>query len=379
MNYLPTDLLEKVINNILFITDIRKLTQTCVLFNKLCKPYINKLEVKYMKNNKSYTFSKYLNNYCIEKFTIEITLDGYYELLDKKFYRKKNKIICSMLAFCGQEKLLCGAISKKCNYDEYTLMCSIFANTDVIFTYLVKKIYGKLSKNYPHTDIVRNIGLSGNIHILKWIYKNKLEHLLENQILYDNAAYNDKLDIIIWSYNNIGNLNSIYDSKFVNTAAYKGYLNIIIWAHNVGYIKDNSFYYKAIKYGHVNIIEWAFQNNYANINLPKIIKSDNLNVLEWFIQHNKIIVDDKIHILIDNKVRVKKYNNISSNKQKIICCSNDGEIIIHDINCINNCKILFYIMSHDNKSTKIIKWINNNIAKCHDHNWSVQYLNCINL
>ncbi len=378
MNLLPIDLLEKVINNVLLITDVKKLTQTCVLFNKLCKPYINKLEVKYKNNNNIYIFSKHLDKYCIEKFTIEIILDGYYKLLDKKFYRKKNKIICSMLAFCGQQELLRHAISKKCIYNDYTLLCSMYTNTDTIFIYLVKKkLFGKLSSNCDL--IVTNIGMSGNIGILKWMYKNKFGHLCNNKKLYESAAYADKLDIILWAYDNIDDLENIYDSKFVNIATKQGHLNIIIWAHSKSYIKDNSFYYKALKYGHLYIIDWAFKNNYGGTDFEKMMKVANTKSLTWLMQHNKIIIDNKFHILIDNQIRKTKYNDVSCNKQKIICCNNDGEIIIHDLNCNNGyCKILLFIMSRNKLNIEAKKWMVSVISKCNEHNWCVQYLNVIN-
>ncbi len=395
---LPNDIHNKILNDIKQITDLRNLSLTCKLYNDQCVMKIIHLENKYLHKYSKFGFKGYLTNHCIEKFTIEIIMDGYYHLLTDKYYNIKNTIICSMLALKNKMELLNYAIGKQCLYDDYTLGCAACGGDINTFKVMIDLMP---IKTYNST-VVNNVAFGGNIEILKWLCNNNYNDRFKSFQFYELLGRYGQIELLEWCNNNLGTyhiINSsfcneaakhnklniirwahekeyIRESQFHVVAATNGQLNIIKWAHKHKYIKNNSFCSNAIRHGHINILQFALDNGYLQnglLNMNISLKNcRHLNIIKWLINNKQIIVN-KFHVTIGTKIDMNQYNSPEHN-EKIICIDTSGELNICDLKCENNCKLLIHIL-HFNKHTNIENWINEKINNCKTHNCCSKYLN----
>jgi len=89
MNTLLPELFCKLCDDIFRITDIRNLSRVCKKYNECCK------EQYYIQKYRSLLFSKYLEIYSVEKYTVELILGECYNLLLVRYFNKNNDMICT--------------------------------------------------------------------------------------------------------------------------------------------------------------------------------------------------------------------------------------------------------------------------------------------
>jgi hypothetical protein len=319
MNILLPELFNIICDNILCITDIRNLSRVCINYDKVCKKRVNELENFYKKKYDGLLFTVYLIKPCVEKYTVEIILDNYYNLLSEIYYNKNNKVICNMLAFVGNLELLKIAYSKLCPITSTIFNCAAYNGHVDVLEWITAN-----TKLIPDEGSVSlNSGAGGHINVLEWM--QKLNHDIHITPVVFNAARNGHLHIFQWLKSN----NIIINVDFAEDAAQRGHLHILKWAHENKYITDNNFCIIAADYGHVNILKWAFDNKLDidiydyecivenghtnvlqwlfdnNFNIDKniyrmAIKSGKINVLQWIHEHEFTLTNNDLSVLNDD-------------------------------------------------------------------------------
>ena len=105
---IPNELIITIFNFIEKITDKRQFLKTCKLYNNLTKGLItnlNECELEYFKKRniiaetpKMY-YSHYLSirDYCVERFTIELCYDGYFDMIPISYFNNNNEVLIRLL------------------------------------------------------------------------------------------------------------------------------------------------------------------------------------------------------------------------------------------------------------------------------------------
>ena len=327
------DIFNTIRSHITHITDLRNLSRVCKLYNKLCPNQINELENAYKKKYSSLTLVKYFEKYSIEKFTLEIVFDGYYDLLTEIYYNENNKIICAILALCGNIELLKRAHEKLCPIDDYIISCAAYGGNVDILDWVTLNC----NVDINGSNICHNASINGHINILEWVklnnyelfvdtctdtamrynYLNILEWLLHNGYnikgtAFRIAARNGYLNILQWALQNnvqfdrsicknagigghvhilqwaLENNKFDNDTTFCSNAAINGHINVLQWAIENKYYIDPELYKSAVHYGQLKVIEWLYDHDYKPDNdiCNRAIESDSIEILQWALNHN---------------------------------------------------------------------------------------------
>ncbi len=92
MDTIPDEIIILIFDAIQKITDKRQFLRTCIKYNTLNNKSIHKYEqnyrVKYYK----------INRYCVEKFTIELCQDSYFDMIPLSYIIPSNYIIMIAIA-----------------------------------------------------------------------------------------------------------------------------------------------------------------------------------------------------------------------------------------------------------------------------------------
>jgi hypothetical protein len=305
MNELIFDLFNLIIMQLNCITDIRNLSRVCSFYKELLKSTIIERETEYVQKYSKFNFSEHLKFYSIEKFTIEIILDEYYNLLPTHYFNKDNQIISSILAFKGNIEMFKFAKSRKCLMTKYSLSCAGYSGNIELIKFI--SLYFEINAN-----IARNASYGGHVIVIDWIRRlypklievgeciraaiefdkvNVLEYFVKNYEINNYTKLNfhyavecGKINVLEWLYENkyLNNSFSVYFKKSNNIkvlewaknhnqiegnnlcayAANEGNLDALKWAHNNGYPFNESFCKNAVFRGHSNILQWMKENNY---------------------------------------------------------------------------------------------------------------------
>jgi hypothetical protein len=271
MQCLPNDLIIVICDYILKITDKRKFTQTCKIFNNVTKGLILIAELNLKEypvyshfDRKPEKFKiehfKYNNEYSVEKFTLELCHDEYFNLIPKSYISSNNSIICKALAIYGQLELLKKAIKYGCEPDR--------------------------EKDHRFTNDLFNICnhavISGNVDMVKYL-------LLEDWCITDSLTC--KL-ASKYGYLHILTFLKEYGSKFdynsPNYAAYNGDIKTLKWLINNDCPIDHEICDYAVMNGHVYIIKWLMRKHGyepTSESCEIAIENNNLDLLKWLIKH----------------------------------------------------------------------------------------------
>ena len=120
MEHVPLDIIIIIFSHIEKITDKRQFTRTCITYNNSTKKLIEiaeseiKIKTKIKENSK---YLKYTKKYSVEKFTLELCNDSYFNLIPMSYLNPKNNIIIIASAIYGQEKLFKLAMKNGCDID----------------------------------------------------------------------------------------------------------------------------------------------------------------------------------------------------------------------------------------------------------------------
>ncbi len=316
MNSLLDELFDLICFNLICITDIRNLSMVCKKYNLKCKQKIIDMEIYYKQKYKKLDLVDFFNEHSIEKFTIEIILDDYCNLLPEKYYSENNKIMCSVLALCGKFELLKYAHSKSCQINNYSTTCAAYNGHIDILDWIINNTKITL----VCTNICNNSSRNGHTNVLNWLHLNSfdiekdtciaaaiindhlnilewlLQHDMTNTKISKCAAATGKINILQWTHDN----KLIKDNSFCNDGACNGQIKVLQWAKDNNYKIENIDYSLVIKNGHINVIEWLYNNSYTiNVNICDIaIKYDNINILIWTINHGYTCSYDLVEFAI---------------------------------------------------------------------------------
>src|SRR4051812_48235518 len=109
MQSLPPELINIIANYTQKITDKRQFSKTCKLYNNITKPLIQLQE-----STIKFKHFEYPTKYCMEKFTLELCNDGYFDKIPDSYLIPYNLFIVKALTIYGQLELLKKAIENGC-------------------------------------------------------------------------------------------------------------------------------------------------------------------------------------------------------------------------------------------------------------------------
>ncbi len=271
MEFLPNELIIIIFNYIQKITDKRQFTKTCSKFNNITKKIINNIETSITIGHFKNANVVHLNKYCVEKFTLELCNDNYFNLIPESYLNPNNTVIVKALTVHGQLELLQLAVSNGCSL--------IKKNRE---NKLTKKPTWYINNGNDDSNACVHAAISGNLDILQWIKKNKckftprvcanasrygnlniLKWALENncpidKYMYINAGRNGHLHILKYLIKKYNHKYMLYE--VCKAAARNGHLDILKWAIQYGHLFDSHTYYAANDGEHFEIINWLKEN-----------------------------------------------------------------------------------------------------------------------
>ncbi len=285
MDELPDELFDLICFNLTCITDVRCLSMVCKKYNLKCQTQIIDMEMFYKKKYKGIDLIKYLDKYSIEKFTIEIVLDNYCNLLTDKYYTENNEVICSVLALCGKFELLKYANSKSCQIINYATSCAAYNGHVDILDWIFKNTNFEINYVYVCSNASRN----GHVNVLEWLNQNSLH--ISTETCERDSINNGHINILQWLLQH----NLMVETKISSYAACYGKVNILQWARDNKLIQNNSFCSFAASNNHINVLQWAKDNKYSmeDINYLSIIQSGHIDVITW-LYNNGYTINDNI-------------------------------------------------------------------------------------
>ncbi len=237
MNLLPNELILEIFNHIQKITDKRQFLKTCNYYNNLTKQLVLNFESYYFINYFGHKYN-YKNEYCIEKFTLEICCDEYFDMLPKSYINKNNKIILVALATFNCVKLLELALDNGCSaYSSWGEKCDNDADSICEFA-----------------------ALNGHIEILKWAISKFNKRILYDSIACSGAALGGHLETLKW----LREHGFQWDMYACSFAVICGQLEILQWIMANGGEWDNDAYRCAENYGHKEVLKWIIDKGYPH-------------------------------------------------------------------------------------------------------------------
>ncbi len=219
MDTLPNELILLIFDYILLITDKRQFLKTCKFHNNLTKQSMLNYEINY-----EVKFFRKIKEYCVEKFTLELCHDKYFDMIPKHYIIPNNKILVKSLAAFNCVKLL--QIAMELNFDS--------------------------------SEIPKYAALYGSLEVLQWAKSINLN--MDIIILNNNSFNNNNIRSIVASQENLKLArllgNNTDESNICIFAASQGHLNILKWAREIGLKMDNLICYYAVLGRHLKILNW---------------------------------------------------------------------------------------------------------------------------
>ncbi len=323
MNTFPLELINIIANNIQKITDKRQFTQTCKAYNYLMKSIIKKQELIFkgdFTKIKPKDISIKINNFeypqnnCMEKFTIELCNDLYFNKIPTCYLTPRNNIIVKALIIYEQIELLKHAIDNGCKllkgvenkyvYRDIEFIDSschyavLSGNVDILKFVIVNGfIFGRLN-GYPLNMQTSNCAAKyGHLNILKFLVTNECE-LGESVSLY--AAKGGHIDILQW----LVEINYKMHSFTCKYAVMGGSLSCLQWAIEHG-CKFNvpEVYYTAAQYNEIHIIKWLRSNGYIwnSRTCVGAVRGNHLELLKWLVKEGCELSSEVCIVAMDKK------------------------------------------------------------------------------
>ncbi len=188
---LPNELIIIIFNYIDKITDKRQFLRTCNRYNDLLKGLINHAEKKFMLK---YKLDKNCYYYYIEKFTLELCHDSYFDMIPKSYFNENNRVLMELLVLYNKLELIKFALNNGCviHFLLYTIAAQ-YGHMD-----MVKLFWGK---NYTNEHMCNVAAYYGHLSILIWAMENGYENKLNKNIRV-NARLNGHLNVVNWAIQN---------------------------------------------------------------------------------------------------------------------------------------------------------------------------------
>ncbi len=127
MDALPNEIILIIFDSIKLITDKRQFLRTCVNYNKITKCKMETFEKNYFIKG----FDK-IGNYCVEKFTLELCHDRYFDMIPNSYINPDNTILIKALVRFNCIKILEMAKNNGCDLKSVGSFASYYNNSDVI-------------------------------------------------------------------------------------------------------------------------------------------------------------------------------------------------------------------------------------------------------
>ncbi len=308
MDTLANELILLIFNFIKLITDKRQFLRTCVTYNKITKGSMAKFE-----NSYSIKHFKKINYYCMEKFTLELCHDKYFDMIPKSYIVENNYIIGKALGAFYDEELLYEKSNRLIDYCKYAFVLFIESlieynkpnilelaktngcNLEKICKYAAKhgniycleeeSIYRRIyyifnvreGLGHKINCICLHAAENGHLNILKWTNENGC--FCPDLFTSDIAAKNGHLHILKWFDEN----GFDWNHNICSNAALGGQLEILKWAREKDFYWDESTCANAAKYGHLECLIWAYENGceWNSSTCAEAARSGHLVILKW--------------------------------------------------------------------------------------------------
>ncbi len=250
METLPNEIIILIFESISKITDKRLFLKTCVLHNNLTK--ISMLQ--YEKNYSIKNFGK-IDDHCVEKFTLELCHDGYFELIPEYYITPTNSMLINCLSYYNNLSLLELAKEKGCPI-----------STRESVNYTIKALFGDIAGK-QELVLSNLIIIKGYLSILKFLHENDF-YIIDTFVSYGNAAKNNHLEILKY-FHEIKPLTFFTYFLAYESAQKEGNVVIIKWLEE---IKCNII---PLDYGNLNENNINLNNNLDN-NMVEEIEYNNM-------------------------------------------------------------------------------------------------------
>ncbi len=225
METLPNELIIVIFEFIKLITDKRQFLRTCPIYNKITKQsllnYIRIIPKSYHLNR--HCFSYHLDRYSMEKFTLELCHDGYFDLIPEHYINGDNDMLVGCASYYNNIPLLELSLSKSKGYSSYNIvMFGAMGGQIPVLEWCLKNKY---NINYAIQYVVED----GHLHTLKWLKEQKCDF----DISHDTKCY---------------------------IAARNGDLEILKLLREIGFPWSCRVYEMALKNGNQELIKWMLEN-----------------------------------------------------------------------------------------------------------------------
>ncbi len=244
MDPLPNELILIIFELISKITDKRQFLKTCKKYNIITK----KSFYNYENNYKIEKFDK-IEKYSVEKFTLELCHDKYFEMIPESYIVANNGILIETLVFFDYLPLLILAKENGCNLDNVCSFAAFNGKLEIL------KWMKEKSCVFGPRDIMHVIQ-NGHLEVLKWICSNYNIGEFVKERLCDYAAFYGQLDILKWTHEN----DYTWDRLTCSNAAKNGHLECLKYLRLNGCEWNNYVYLNANEYKHMELLKWAMEN-----------------------------------------------------------------------------------------------------------------------
>ncbi len=127
LSILPDELILIIFENILLITDKRQFLKTCLKYNKITKQSFLHFE------NNFYSKPFYqIKDYSVEKFTLELCSDKYYDMIPNNYITPSNSVIVCVLAMNNCVPLLEIAKNNGCSFQFFNTYARFGEHPEVL-------------------------------------------------------------------------------------------------------------------------------------------------------------------------------------------------------------------------------------------------------
>ncbi len=295
MDTLPLELINIIATFIQKITDKRQYTQTCNTYNNLIKLIIHEQELKL--EIKHFT---YPTDYCMEKFTLELCNDAYFNKIPTYYLNRNNGFIVDALTIYGQIELLEIAMGNGCglltqiNNDDYDDDDDVHENNNscvhaVISGNIDMLIFVRLHGCQWDSEIFELAAKCNHLHMLKFLKKYGCK-MGKNTSLF--VAKNGNIEMMKWLIEN----NYVIHDETCQTAAAYGHLDMLKLLRQHNYYWDIYTCLLAAKNGQLECLQWSIENG-CDFDVSYIYSDaacfNQLHIIKWM-RSKGYIWDSKI-------------------------------------------------------------------------------------
>ncbi len=293
MDLLPNEIILIVFGYIQKVTDKRQFLRTCILYNKITKQslvnfendmyniYFHKLYdahrdvlIPFNFDGVFKQFKHTINKLCPEKFMIELSHDGYPDLINKSCLNVvDNVLLIIIFASYGNVELLEYVI----NEDTETKLISSYGARNGHISVI------EFCKDKGYTiglQVCSRAANNGHINVLKWYIENGYVWHEHSSTF---AAYYGHVEVIRWIIDSGLKLHP----QIIGSVAIYGHINILeLWAEK-NYLFNISTCQNAAYGGQLNALKWLKQNKYpcdAEECISSALKGI-INTNQWAIEY----------------------------------------------------------------------------------------------